>query len=111
MFGGGKVVTIEGGVFDPSEVWRLVEAEEVNAVVVGDAMARPLIDRLAADPGRYDLSSLMAVGSGGAVLSPSTKAQLAELLPGLVVADLYGSCETGQIGQKLCQLRLGRRGE
>src|ERR1035437_2913698 len=98
MFGGGKVVTIEGGVFDPSEVWRLVEAEEVNAVVVGDAMARPLIDRLAADPGRYDLSSLMAVGSGGAVLSPSTKAQLAELLPGLVVADLYGSCETGQIG-------------
>jgi acyl-CoA synthetase (AMP-forming)/AMP-acid ligase II len=40
----------------------------------------------------------MAVGSGGAVLSPSTKAQLAELLPGRVVADLYGSCETGQIG-------------
>jgi 3-oxocholest-4-en-26-oate---CoA ligase len=99
MFGGGKVVTIEGGVFDPSEVWRLVETEEVNAVVVvGDAMARPLLDQLAADPGRYDLSSLMAVGSGGAVLSPSTKAQLADLLPGRVVADLYGSCETGQIG-------------
>jgi acyl-CoA synthetase (AMP-forming)/AMP-acid ligase II len=58
MFGGGKVVTIEGGVFDPSEVWRLVEAEQVNAVVVvGDAMARPVLDQLVADPGRYDLSS------------------------------------------------------
>ena len=50
------------------------------------------------NPIRYDLSSLMAVGSGGAVLSPSTKAQLAELLPGRVVADRFGSSETGQVG-------------
>ena len=99
MFGGGKVVTLEGGVFDPSDVWRLVDVEEVNViVVVGDAMARPLLDVLAADPDRYDLSSLMAVGSGGAVLSPSTKAQLARLLPGRVVADRFGSSETGQVG-------------
>jgi len=53
---------------------------------------------LAADPDRFDLSSLMAVGSGGAVLSPSTKAQLAELLPGRIVADRFGSSETGQVG-------------
>jgi acyl-CoA synthetase (AMP-forming)/AMP-acid ligase II len=99
LFGGGTVVTVEGGVFDPVEVWRLVEAEAVNAlVVVGDAMARPLLDVLATDPGRYDLSSLLAVGSGGAVLSPSTKAQLADLLPGRVVADRFGSSETGQVG-------------
>lgn len=99
LFGGGKVVTVTGGVFDPAEVWRLVDAEAINAlVVVGDAMARPLLDVLAAEPHRYDLSSLVAVGSGGAVLSPSTKAQLAELLPGRIVADLFGSSETGQIG-------------
>ena len=66
--------------------------------VVGDAMARPLLDVLAAEPDRFDLSSLMAVGSGGAVLSPSTKAQLARLLPGRVVADRFGSSETGQVG-------------
>jgi acyl-CoA synthetase (AMP-forming)/AMP-acid ligase II len=76
-----------------------VEAERVNAIaVVGDAMVRPLLDVLAAQPDRYDLSSLMAVGSGGAVLSPSTKAQLAELLPGRIVADRFGSSETGQVG-------------
>jgi acyl-CoA synthetase (AMP-forming)/AMP-acid ligase II len=99
LFGGGKVVTLEGGVFDPAAVWPLVEVEQVNAlVVVGDAMARPLLEALAAAPDRYDLGSLMAVGSGGAVLSPSTKAQLAELLPGRVVADRFGSSETGQIG-------------
>ena len=99
LFGGGTVVTTGAGVFDATEVWRLVEAERVNAIaVVGDAMVRPLLDVLAAQPDRYDLSSLMAVGSGGAVLSPSTKAQLAELLPGRIVADRFGSSETGQVG-------------
>ncbi len=99
LYGGGTVVTTPDGGFDPVEVWRLVETERANAVVVvGDAMARPLLDVLAADPGRYDLSSLLAVGSGGAVLSPSTKSQLAELLPGRIVADRFGSSETGQLG-------------
>ena len=99
LFGGGKVVTVEGGAFDPVEVWRLVEAEAVNAVVlVGDAMARPLVAALAENPDRYDLSSLLAFGSGGAVLSPSTKERIAELLPGRIVADLFGSSETGQVG-------------
>jgi acyl-CoA synthetase (AMP-forming)/AMP-acid ligase II len=100
LFGGGKVVTVENGIFDPSDVWRLVEIESVNVIaVVGDAMARPLLDVLAAaEPDQYDLSSLMAVGSGGALLSPSTKAQLTRLLPGRVVADRFGSSETGQLG-------------
>jgi acyl-CoA synthetase (AMP-forming)/AMP-acid ligase II len=99
LFGGGKIVTTTDGRFDPDEVWHLVEAERAHAVVVvGDAMARPLLDALADEPDRYDLSSLMAVGSGGAVLSPSTKAQMAELLPGRIVADRFGSSETGQVG-------------
>ncbi|MHB8219362.1 MAG: acyl-CoA synthetase [Acidimicrobiales bacterium] len=99
MFGGGTIVTLPDGRFDPSEVWRLVGAEAVSVVVVvGDAMARPLIEELAARRDRYDVSSLMACGSGGAVLSPSTKARLSELLPGVIVADLFGSSETGQVG-------------
>jgi len=99
FFGGGTVVTTADGGFDPTAVWQLVEAERVNTlVVVGDAMARPLLEVLAAAPGRYDLSSLIAVGSGGALLSPTTKAQLAELLPGRIVADRFGSSETGQVG-------------
>ncbi len=102
LFGGGTVVTTTGGVFDATEVWHLVEAERVNAIaVVGDAMVRPLLDVLVEQPDRYDLSSLMAVGSGGAVLSPSTKAQLAELLPGRIIADRFGSSETGQVGGEM----------
>jgi acyl-CoA synthetase (AMP-forming)/AMP-acid ligase II len=99
LFGGGTLVTLPGGQFDPEAVWRVVGEERVNAIVlVGDAMARPLTDLLATDAARFDVSSVMAVGSGGAVLSPSTKARLAELLPGVIVADLFGSSETGQVG-------------
>ena len=99
MFGGGTVVTLPHGRFDPAEVWRLVEAERVNALVlVGDAMARPLLDELERAPEGRDLSSLLAIGSGGALLSASTKQRIAEQLPGRMVADLFGSSETGQMG-------------
>jgi acyl-CoA synthetase (AMP-forming)/AMP-acid ligase II len=99
LFGGGRLVTLPGGHFDAAAAWRLVGTEAVNIlVIVGDAMARPLLDELDVHPARYDLSSLMAVGSGGAVLSPSTKQRLAEALPGRIVADAFGSSETGQLG-------------
>jgi acyl-CoA synthetase (AMP-forming)/AMP-acid ligase II len=99
LFGGGKLVTLPGGRFDPAAAWRLVGEEAVNIlVVVGDAMARPLLDELDAHQGDYDTSSLMAVGSGGALLSPSTKRRLAEALPGRILADAFGSSETGQLG-------------
>ncbi len=99
LFGGGKIVTLPGGRFDPASAWQLVGTEAVNIlVVVGDAMARPLLDELDAHRDLYDTSSLVAVGSGGAVLSPATKRRLAEILPGRIVADAFGSSETGQLG-------------
>ncbi len=99
LFGGGTVVTLPEGRFDPAATWRLVERERVNVlVVVGDAMARPLLDVLEADPTAYDLSTLMALGSGGALLSPSTKARVRQVLPTLIVRDSFGASETGQMG-------------
>ncbi len=99
LFGGGKIVVVDGGGFDPAAIWQLVGDEQINTVViVGDAMARPLCDELVAHPDRYDISSLLAIGSGGAILSSSTKDQLAELLPGRLVVDSFGSSETGTVG-------------
>ena len=110
LFGGGKVVTLPGGHFDPVAAWHLVGTEAVNIlVVVGDAMARPLLDELDAHRDRYDISSLVAVGSGGAVLSPATKRRLAEMLPGRIVADAFGSSETGQLGGQRPRRRPVRR--
>ena len=99
LFGGGKLVTLPGGYFDPVATWRLIGTEAVNIlVVVGDAMARPLLDELDVHRARYDISSLVAVGSGGAMLSRGTKRRLAEMLPGRMVIDAFGSSETGYLG-------------
>ena len=99
FYGGGSLVLLPGGHFDPATTWGLVAAEKVNVlVVVGDAMARPLLEALEGEIDRPDTTSLMALGSGGAILSSSTKARFAEALPGVIVADAFGSSETGQVG-------------
>jgi 3-oxocholest-4-en-26-oate---CoA ligase len=67
-------------------------------IIVGDAMARPLAAELEAHHESYDTSSLLVVGSGGAVLSPSTKAKLSLLLPTSMIVDGFGSSETGTMG-------------
>ncbi len=101
LFGGGKIVIPSHGRFDPLATWQLVGAEHVNIlVIVGDAMAKPLLDAFEKVGDGLDRSSLMAIGSGGAILSPSTKERMATLLPGVMVVDAYGSSETGQLGGK-----------
>jgi 3-oxocholest-4-en-26-oate---CoA ligase len=96
---GGTVVLYTGHRFDPEEVWAAVEAERaVTLMVVGDAMARPLAEALAAEPDRWDTSSLAVIGSGGAILSKSVKEQLRAQLPGAMVMDSFGASETGANG-------------
>jgi acyl-CoA synthetase (AMP-forming)/AMP-acid ligase II len=99
LFGGGTAVLLTPGSFDPQEALGVIEAEGVMVcVLVGDAMARPLADAIAADNGRRDLSSLFVVASGGAMLSASVKDALRVALPDLIVVDGYGSSETGVAG-------------
>ena len=101
LFGGGTVVLPTPGPLDAEEAWGLAERERVHVVtVVGDAMARPLLEHLDALPAarRPDLSALMVFASGGATLSPPTTATVHRLLPQAIVIDGYGSTETGVTG-------------
>jgi 3-oxocholest-4-en-26-oate---CoA ligase len=101
LFTGGTLVMTPLGRFDPATVWDLVTRERVTVlVVVGDAMARPLVEELESGGGRYDISNLWVIGSGGAMLTDTTKARLLELLPGRMIADGFGSSETGVLGSK-----------
>lgn len=85
--------------YDPELLWRLVEEERVVSIgLVGDAMARPLAEALAATPGRYDTSSLLAIGSGGAMLSAPVKDELKRHLPQVMIMDRFGSSESGAQG-------------
>jgi 3-oxocholest-4-en-26-oate---CoA ligase len=100
LYEGGAVVISPERSMDPVHIWELVARERVNfLVIVGDAMGRPLVeavDRL--DPS-VDLSGLVLLLSGGAILSPSVKRALAQKLPSTAVIDGFGSSEAGGQGQ------------
>jgi fatty-acyl-CoA synthase len=97
---GGTAVIYTGHQFDPDALLRLVGDERVVSIgLVGDAMARPLVETLASAPaGTYDPSSLAVVGSGGAMLSSTVKAELKHQLPHVLVMDSFGSSESGAQG-------------
>ncbi|HEV8206695.1 MAG TPA: acyl-CoA synthetase [Acidimicrobiia bacterium] len=99
FFGGGTVVLNCDRHFDPDRIWRTVERQRCNSVmVVGDAMGRPLAEALAAPGAAYDTSSVIIVGSGGAILSSPVKDQLRAQLPNAMVIDSFGASETGASG-------------
>jgi acyl-CoA synthetase (AMP-forming)/AMP-acid ligase II len=92
---GGTVVVAPGPSFDAARVVELIERERVNTLsIVGDAMARPLCQAAA---GR-DLSSLLVISSGGAILSATVKQELGERIPGAMVLNAFGASETGHQG-------------
>ena len=77
------------------DVLRLVEREKVLSIpVVGDAMARPLIDEI--ETGDYDLSSLLSITNGGAPMSPTVRDRIRAALPNVLLIDAVGSSESGQ---------------
>ncbi|MFZ6004718.1 MAG: acyl-CoA synthetase [Actinomycetota bacterium] len=96
FFIGAKVVLMEGSL-DPERVWATVEAEQTHMLtVIGDAVAKPLLDAWdAAGPGRWDVSSLFAISNGGAPLSAGCKARILERFPNAIVNDGFGSSEAG----------------
>ncbi|MGH9111712.1 MAG: acyl-CoA synthetase [Acidimicrobiales bacterium] len=107
LFSGSKVVLMPGSL-DPDAVWRTVEREQVNGLtVVGDAVARPLLDAWDR-AGGYDASSLFSFSSGGAPMSPSTRERVFATLPHVIVADGFGSSEAGTQGSM--RVAAGDRG-
>jgi acyl-CoA synthetase (AMP-forming)/AMP-acid ligase II len=100
---GGKTVLMPGRL-EPEVVWQAVQDEAVNSLtVVGDAVGRPLVQAWEAEPDRWDVSNLFAVSNGGAPMSPTLKARLAELFPGRAIVDGFGSSESGVQGSQRLQ--------
>ncbi|MFM7225495.1 MAG: acyl-CoA synthetase [Actinomycetota bacterium] len=96
LFGGNTIVLNTSRRFDANEIWSLVDREQVNVLsLVGDAMARPLVDALADRPAP---TSLFALVSGGAILSPTVKAELNVRAPQVGIIDAFGASETGANG-------------
>ena len=95
LFAGETIVLLPA--FDAREIWRAVQKRQVNVlVIIGDAMARPLIEAYA--EGGYDASSLIAMSSSAALFSPAVKDACAKALPDVMITEAIGSTETGFAG-------------
>ena len=94
--GGGTVVMQDRtDRLDPADILDTCARHDVSSLlIVGDAFARPLVDEQRRQP--RDLSSLRFLLTGGAIMSPSVRQEVLELLPQVRIVDVLGSSETGR---------------
>jgi acyl-CoA synthetase (AMP-forming)/AMP-acid ligase II len=96
---GGCVICLPSRAFSAEELLDTIEAERANAaVIVGDAFAKPILRALDAEPGRWDLSSLLLVYSSGVMWSEPVKQGLLRHHPGMLLVDALGSSEAIGMG-------------
>lgn len=101
-FEGGKVILQSQ--FSAEQTWHLIASEKINSIfIVGDAMARPMIEAYIAMPSKPDTSSMLVLASSGALFSASIKDQFFECFPKLIIVDSIGASEVGGQGVALIQ--------
>ncbi|HET8931040.1 MAG TPA: acyl-CoA synthetase [Acidimicrobiales bacterium] len=95
-FTGGGTLLIQNEVrrLDAADVLATAAREgAITLLSVGDAIGRPLIEEM--ERGAHDLSSLMVLVNGGAVLNSTLKDRAIAAVDGLMVYDAVGASETG----------------
>jgi len=99
LSGAGVVVLLEGRHFDIEELLDTIEARRVNSlIIVGDAFAKPMVRTLDANPGRWDLSSLVMITSSGVMWSEPVKQGLLAHNPDMLLIDVFSSSEALGMG-------------
>jgi 2,3-dihydroxybenzoate-AMP ligase len=89
LFAGGKVIV--HGNTKPEEMFALIQQHKVTHLKVVPA----LLIRLINDPaiGRYDLTSLRQIQSGGQRMQPEVRLRTRELIPSAFVQENFGMSE------------------
>jgi 2,3-dihydroxybenzoate-AMP ligase len=89
MLQGGKVVLSAST--KPEDLFGLIERHRVTHLKVVPALLIRLINDLAI--GKYDLSSLRVIQSGGQRMQPEVRVRTQELIPGVTVQENFGMSE------------------
>jgi 3-oxocholest-4-en-26-oate---CoA ligase len=96
---GGCIVTLTNRTLDAEELLDTIERHKVNVIaIVGDAFAKPMLRALDANPGRWDISSLIAMVSSGVMWSEETKQGLLKHHGGMLLSDNFSSSEALGMG-------------
>ncbi|MEM7018752.1 MAG: acyl-CoA synthetase [Pseudomonadota bacterium] len=99
MMHGGTCITLTERSFDAEEALAAIDAHKVTATtIVGDAFARPMVEALDANPGKYDISSLRSMNSSGVMWTRAIKAGLLRHNENLLLADAFSSSEAIGLG-------------
>ena len=102
LISGGCVITLAGSKFDTEELFDVVQRHRANSlVIVGDAFAKPMLNALDAQPGRWDISSVRVVVSSGVMWSTEVKRGLLKHNPGMILTDSFGSSEAVGFGSSI----------
>lgn len=102
---GGAVITVDSASLDPDAIWAAVEKNRVTAMaIVGDPFGRPLLRVLDENPGEYDISSVLTIGSSGAMWTKEVKEGLLNhLAEGAALNDGFSSTEALGMGNSVAQ--------
>jgi len=96
---GATIVTLCSRRFDVGEMFATAERRRVtDLIIVGQAFAAPMLAALDANPGQYDLSSLVVIVSSGVMWSQPNKDGMLGHIPQVLLFDAYGSSEAIGLG-------------
>ncbi|MDA0978811.1 MAG: acyl-CoA synthetase [Proteobacteria bacterium] len=102
MANGGTCVTLPSRSFEPELAVQMIEQHRVTAcTIVGDAFARPMVETLDANPGKYDISSLAIVSSSGVMWTREVKQGLLKHNENLLLVDAFSSSEAIGLGSSV----------
>ena len=100
--GGGTCVTLVSKSFEAELALQNIEQHRVTTLtIVGDAFARPLVEYMDANPGKYDFSSVVAITSSGVMWTRDVKAGLLRHNENLLLADGFSSSEAIGLGSSI----------
>ncbi len=102
MLSGGCVITLTHPSFNPEELLMAIDKHKPRSMsIVGDSFAKPMLNAMNANPGKYDLSSMFAITSSGVMWSQEVKQGLLEHMPQAVLSDGFSSSEAIGMGSSI----------
>ncbi len=96
ILSGGRSVLHPDRTMEVGTVLQTIEQERATMLtIVGDSMGRPIVEAVEESPGRYDLGSVLMLGSGGSIMSADVKDRLFTGFPSaMVLTEAIGSSES-----------------
>ena len=102
LLAGGFVATLPSRSFNPVEALDAIDKWQANRlIVVGDAFARPVLEALDANPGKWDVSSMRLISSSGVMWTQGVKDGLIRHMPEATCQDNFSSSEAIGMGASL----------